>query len=149
VVLLLGGATTAFLGGTFALRQEVPTAPEAFGADIAVRTLMIDPAFKDWRMPARFKTPEQLAKGKSLFGAQCALCHGTNGKANQADAQMGMTMFPPAADLTSERTRSKSDGDLYWLIWHGVNYTGMPAWGKENGGPNDQEEIWSMVYYIR
>src|SRR6478609_8177185 len=71
VVLLLGGATTAYLGGTFALRQETPTFPEAFGADVAVRTLMIDPAFKDWRMPARFKTADQLAKGKSLYGAQC------------------------------------------------------------------------------
>lgn len=146
VVLLLGGAVSAYMGGIFALRQEKPTGIEMAGADAAVRLLMIDPSYTDWRMPDKYKGADQIARGKDLFGAQCSLCHGQSGK---GDGSFGVTQFPPAADLTQERTQSKTDGQLFWLIWHGMNYTGMPAWGKENGGPNDQDEIWTMVSYIR
>jgi mono/diheme cytochrome c family protein len=58
-------------------------------------------------------------------------------------------LFPPAANLTADRSRTKSDGQLFWLIAHGVNYTGMPAFGKDFGGGNSDDDIWKLVAYIR
>ena len=146
LVLLAGGALTAYIGGTFALRQEKPTDIEATMADLAVRTLMIEPQYTDWRLPDSAKTAESVAAGKELFNVQCSLCHGQGAK---GDGDFGKTMFPPAANLTADRTKSKSDGQLHWLIAHGVNYTGMPAFGQSFGGGNTQDDIWKMVAYIR
>ena len=146
LVLAAGGAITAYVAGTFLLRQETVFEPEAAGADLAKRWLMIEPEYTDWQMPARFHDATHLNRGKDTFGTECSLCHGLNGK---QVSEMGKAMFPPAVDLSRDRTQTKTDGEIFWLIWHGVNYTGMPAWGREKGGPNDQEEIWSMVYYIR
>ena len=147
VFLLAGGGITAYLAGTFALRQEKATGIEETMADLGVRTVMIDGSFTDWPMPATAKQPQAIAAGKDLFGAECSLCHGQGGK---GDGSFGKTMFPPAANLLSDRTRTKTDGQLYWLIWHGINYTGMPAFGEgAPGGAHNQSEIWSLVAYIR
>ena len=58
-------------------------------------------------------------------------------------------MYPRAADLASSRTQTKSDGQLYWLIAHGVNLTGMPAFGTDFGGSMTEDELWSLVAYVR
>jgi mono/diheme cytochrome c family protein len=146
VILLLGGGATALFGATFALRQEKALEPEAVVADLGKRYVMVPGEYVDWKMPASFKDAAQVSAGRELFKTECSMCHGQGAK---GDAPLGRAQFPPAADLTSERTQSKTDGQLFYLIWHGVNYTGMPAWGSEVGGPNDQTEIWQMVSYLR
>ncbi len=145
LIVLLGGAgATAFLMGTIITREETPLPGEEFITDIGLRTIAVPGEFQNKRIP---KTQAvSVAKGKDLFSGECAQCHGAGGK---GDAELGRTMYPPAVDLTKNRTQSKTDGQLYWLIAHGVNLTGMPAWGKDYGGPNNDDEIWSMVAYIR
>src|SRR5215210_7339043 len=146
LVLLGGGGATAYLGGTFALRQKTPTGIEASMADAAKRLIAVQPEFKDWQMPASANDPASIAKGRELFATECALCHGNTGK---GDAFMGKNMFPPAADLTDDRAQSKTPGELFWLIAHGMNYTGMPGWGQDYGGSHNQAEIWNLVAFIR
>ncbi len=150
LVVVGGGAATTFLVAVpFALRQDKATDIEATLADVGLREAAVPPDFVDWRMPDDAKKPESIASGKSLFGAQCSLCHGNTGK---GDGSFGKTQFPPAADLTSDRTKSKNDGLLFWFIMHGINYTGMPGFGNEKRSGtavNSQSEIWSMVAYIR
>ena len=153
LVLLGGAAVNGALMGMTVLRQERPLPGEEFMADFAARTLAIPPEYQDRRRPNRDTISSD--KGKQLF-VQCILCHGEGGR---GDTQLGRTMYPPAADLTQPRTRNKSDGMLYYIIAHGVNLTGMPGFGKDFGykdesgqdwfGPNDEDEIWSMVAYIR
>jgi cytochrome c553 len=51
---------------------------------------------------------------------------------------------PPAPDLS--RTAGEwSDGQLFWIIRHGVKYTGMPAWGT----PDRPDEVRRMVAFVR
>src|SRR6266536_1445509 len=52
LVLVGGGLATAYVGGTFALRQKKATDIEASLADLATRNLAVQPEFKDWYMPA-------------------------------------------------------------------------------------------------
>jgi mono/diheme cytochrome c family protein len=145
LIILLGGlVTTIFVGLPIVLREEKPMPGEAEIADLMNRQLAVPAEYQDMRMPQ--KATITAAKGKDLFGAECAMCHGAGGK---GDAPLGMTQYPPAADLTSGRTQGKTDGQLFWLIAHGINLTGMPAWGKNYGGSNEDDEIWSMVAHIR
>src|SRR5829696_4176482 len=67
VVVLLGGITTATLGGMFALRQEVPLEPEAALDDVAKRTLMIEWEYADRRIPPNLNTAESITQGKELY----------------------------------------------------------------------------------
>ena len=144
VFLLLGGAVSAFIGGTTLLRTETPLPGEAFVTDLALRTLAVPSEYKDLRIPRRESI--SAANGEQLFGAQCAFCHGQGGN---GDAPLGALMYPRAAILPESRTQTKSDGELYWLIAHGVNLTGMPAFGTDFGGAMSEDELWSLVSYVR
>lgn len=145
LLIVLGGAgATGGLLGTIILREETPLPGEEFITDLGLRMLAVPGEYQDMKRPQRATISE--AKGKELFEVECAMCHGQGGK---GDSPLGMTMYPPAADLTRSRTTTKTDGQLFWLIAHGINLTGMPAWGTKYGGSNSDDEIWSMVAYIR
>lgn len=156
LLVLLGGAGAGGgLMGMTVLRQETPLPGEEMMADFAARTLAIPSEYHDRRIPNR--STIGVDKGRELFKTQCSLCHGETGR---ADNQLGKTMYPPAADLTQPRTKNKTDGQLYYIVAHGVNLTGMPGFSKDFGippsngqpgwfGPNDEDEIWSMIKYIR
>ena len=170
VLAMLGGG--AMVGAQTLFRTESPLPLEREIADLAKRFVMVPGEYADRRIPNRLAgTPEQRKaleeKGKKLYldgdfegrgeGAiGCALCHG---QAGLGDSILGANMYPPAADLSSQSVQTKSDGQLYWLIAHGLNLTGMPAYGKgfgptnvredQRGGPYEEDEIWSLVAYIR
>ena len=146
LILVGGGAATAGLMGTIILREKTPLPGELFITDIGLRTLAVPGEFQDLRIPSADRTDAAIAKGKQLFEVQCSMCHGQGG---HGDATLGQTMYPPAANLTQPRTTAKTDGQLFWLVAHGVNLTGMPGWGTKYGGANTDDEIWSMLAYVR
>ena len=152
LLILLGGAgATGGLMGMIVLREETPLPGEAAISDLGLRMLAVPGEYADLRLPQAMRSgqgqADAIQKGRELFEVECSLCHGRTGK---GDAQLGMAMYPPASDLTAARTQTKSDGQLYWLIAHGVNLTGMPAWGKDfPNGFHSEEELWTLVAYIR
>src|SRR5687768_10506220 len=154
LLLVGGGAASAGLFGMVLLRAETPLPGEAEMANIAKKTLMIPSEYGDMRLPSEFLDPndrskikpETVASGTELFLTQCAICHGGSAR---GDGPLGKTMYPKANNLRDAATQNKSDGQLYWLIAHGINLTGMPAWGTEYGGPNGDREIWMLVAYVR
>jgi mono/diheme cytochrome c family protein len=144
VFLLIGGGVSAFIGGTTVLRTENPLPGEEFVTDLGIRWLAVPGEYADRRIPR--KDTITVAKGQELFGVQCAFCHGQGGR---GDAALGAQMYPRAANLTASRTQTKSDGQIYWLIAHGVNLTGMPAFGTDFGGGMSEDDLWSLVSYVR
>jgi hypothetical protein len=44
-------------------------------------------------------------------------------------------------------TQQLTDGELFYVIEHGVRFTGMPAWGT--GTPAGEESTWHLVQFIR
>lgn len=146
LLVLLGGAgTTGYFGTMQIFRQETPLPGEATITDLMLRWVAIPAEYSDMRVPAR--NPEiTTAKGRELYNVQCALCHGNNGN---GDGPFGITQYPKASNLHEERVRTKSDGQLFWIIAHGINLTGMPAWGQQYGGGMSDNEIWSLVKFMR
>src|SRR5258708_1091420 len=94
--------------------------------------------------PARrpLDTTTSIASGGTLYGSDCSLCHGSDGR---AQTPLGRWMYPRAADLTSEQVQSYSDPELFWIIQNGIRFTGMPAFGKVESG----DHIWDLVNYVR
>jgi len=83
---------------------------------------------------------KNIALGLNHFDAHCASCHGSTGK---ADTEKGKSLG--AADLTSAKTQSRSDAELFRIVSKGVPGTAMPAFGKTHS----PTEIWQTIHFIR
>ena len=83
-----------------------------------------------------------LARGREAYNGSCAICHGADGDGR---GRLGTATYPTAADLRAPETRSKSDGQLFWITKHGLSFVGMPAFGEQY----PDEAIWAIVGYVR
>ena len=86
---------------------------------------------------------ESVRNGMAHFADHCAQCHANDG----SGADMGKDMFPPTPDLKGSATQELSDGTLFYVIEHGVRFTGMPAFGTET--VEGEESSWHLVNFIR
>jgi cytochrome c6 len=77
-----------------------------------------------------------------LYERFCLACHGPQGK---GDGPMGGVLIPRAADLTSQKTRDKSDADLLKIIRDGTRNTVMPPFKHRLTA----DELRGMVAYVR
>ncbi len=87
---------------------------------------------------------ESVSNGLAHFADHCASCHANDGGGNTG---MGKGLFPPAPDMRLAATQTLTDGELFYIIEHGVRFTGMPAWGT--GTEEGEEASWHLVNFIR
>lgn len=90
------------------------------------------------------RNQESIRNGMAHFADHCAVCHANDGS---GDTEMGRGMFPPAPDMRESATQFLSDGELFYIIEHGVRFTGMPAW--ETGTVAGEEASWHLVHFVR
>lgn len=84
--------------------------------------------------------PAMVAKGAGHFEAGCAPCHGTPGHRPNPVAN-GMTPTPPHL---VDHVASWEPKELFWIVKHGVKYTGMPAWPALHR----DDEVWAMTAFL-
>jgi mono/diheme cytochrome c family protein len=82
--------------------------------------------------------------GRAHFADHCASCHANDGS---GDTEMGRNLFPKAPDMRLPATQSLTDGELFWIIEHGVRFTGMPGWST--GTKEGEVASWHLVHFIR
>jgi mono/diheme cytochrome c family protein len=88
-------------------------------------------------------TEENIADGREHFGHHCEICHGLDGQST--GVPFADKMAPPVPDLASKDIQDYADGQLKWIMDHGINPSGMPAWK----GILSDEEMWKVVHYLR
>jgi mono/diheme cytochrome c family protein len=86
---------------------------------------------------------ETTSTGQRNFSQYCLVCHGLDGQ--NTGVPFADRMYPPVPPLNSPAVQAYTDGQLKWIIDHGIGPSGMPA---SKGILND-DEIWSIVQYIR
>ncbi len=94
-------------------------------------------------------TEAQREKGKKIYDAKCAQCHGDNGDARSVARDY---FRPQPRDFTSAtfKFRSTQSGqlptheDIKRSIKNGMPYTGMPAWPSFSGSDLD-----NLAFYIK
>jgi putative heme-binding domain-containing protein len=77
-------------------------------------------------------TAQEVARGRALFEAQCAYCHGTDG-----DGGRGANLARPAL------RRAPTDQALFRVVNRGIPGTGMP------GNAMSARETWQVVAFVR
>ena len=85
--------------------------------------------------------PAAISAGFSQYRKTCVMCHGAPG-VPAAELSKG---FNPPAPLLGNGENNTSDGELFWIIKHGIRMTAMPAFGPTR----TDEEIWNIVAFIR
>jgi mono/diheme cytochrome c family protein len=87
-------------------------------------------------------TDENIDAGRALYNRNCASCHGEDGNA-KTDVAEAMKVKP--ADLTGHAMHGITDGEIYWVITHGIKTSGMPALSAKTR-PNER---WQMALYVK
>ena len=127
-------AFSAGLALAFAFAAGSLPAHDAHGRSIAPLEA------RDVRSPLP-EDPSHVAAGRAIYDEQCASCHGGDGKSLVA-AAADLPVRP--TDRTGYLMESMRDGEIYWVVTHGVPGA-MPAF---HGSLSD-EQRWRIVQYVR
>ena len=85
--------------------------------------------------------PKTIARGKALYAANCARCHGPEGKGDGPGSGY-------AADLTDDlRIELNTEGVLFYKIWNGrVSYGKGPREDMPGfQGKLEKDQVWTLV----
>jgi copper resistance protein D len=114
---------------------------------LALSGVMLQPAIEpayptSFYAPAEPYAPYSINRGGRLYAANCALCHGADGKGG-GPAAAGLIKRP--ADLTAPHLFSHTPGDLFWWISNGLGDGAMPGFAKIISAA----ERWDVINFIR
>ena len=84
--------------------------------------------------------PAAIAAGCADYRENCVMCHGAP---DVSRAGLSKGLNPPAPPLSIQD--DTPDGELFWLIKHGIRMTPMPAFAPTHS----DEEIWKIVAFVR
>jgi mono/diheme cytochrome c family protein len=76
---------------------------------------------------------EAVAAGKKLYKANCAHCHGLEGRGQDR-----------AVDLRSALVRNAPPGTLFSLLRNGRIRRGMPSWSRL-----PDQQLWQIIAYLK
>jgi cytochrome c553 len=79
--------------------------------------------------------------GAAHYYGGCAPCHGAPGDPGSPVVER---MLPPPPSLASA-AQDWTQNELFWIVWHGIKYTGMPAWPAQNRW----DEVWPVVAFLQ
>jgi cytochrome c553 len=109
--------------------------------------------------PGDLQSMDRVRVGAAHFAGGCAECHGTpadapaDGTPAAAPAADGTPavvnpvyahMLPMPPDLARQVERW-APRELYWIVRHGLQFTGMPEWS----GGERPDEVWSVVAFLQ
>jgi mono/diheme cytochrome c family protein len=81
-----------------------------------------------------------LVAGAKLYVNHCAGCHGV--PANP-DSQFGRSFNPPVPAFFKDAP-DMPDNENFYIIQHGIRWTGMPAWNKTLS----EGQTWQLVTFL-
>jgi len=85
-------------------------------------------------------TEENLVAGAQLYLNHCAGCHGVP---SNPDAPFARSFYPPVPTFFKDAPDMPENQNFY-IIAHGVRWTGMPAWNKTL----TEAQIWQVVTFL-
>jgi cytochrome c553 len=85
--------------------------------------------------------PALIRRGATHYDLGCSPCHGhVDGKT----PRIPLAMLPPPPPLPDRVSRWRPE-ELFYIVKHGVKFTGMPAWPSQQR----DDEVWAVVAFLR
>ncbi|MCA9134045.1 MAG: c-type cytochrome [Planctomycetales bacterium] len=85
--------------------------------------------------------PGMVSLGAVIYETNCAFCHGQPGKSLPHVAR-GLTPSPPLLTAVADE---KEPQELFYIVQHGIKFTGMPAWPAQERA----DEIWPVIAFLQ
>lgn len=102
----------------------------------------LPPRYRQIRVPDdRLGSPDARARGRALFLANCALCHGERGDGH-GRRSTGFSK-PPANFTDPDWRRSVTPRRVFFAIREGVRGTPMPSWSFLS-----DDQAWDLTAYV-
>jgi high-affinity iron transporter len=102
----------------------------------------LPPPYRGVAVPVeRLRSAEARARGRALFTANCALCHGEHGD-GRGQRAAGFAR-PPANFTDPDWRRRTTPRRVFYVVREGVRGTPMPAWTFLG-----EEDTWDLVAYV-
>ena len=80
--------------------------------------------------------------GAGAFPQRLRLLSRRAGHADQSDRAGACCRRRP---ISRRRCATWRDRELFWIVKHGIKYTGMPAWAAQQR----DDEVWALVAFLR
>lgn len=143
VLLLLAafGAAAVIYSGTPEVAATAQTQPLMHWALQTTRENAVRKRAQQVQVPADLGGSDMVDSGFRGFREMCADCHTPPGRDPTPVAQ---GLNPPPPDL-ADSAKERSPEELFWVIKHGIQMTGMPAWGPTHS----DQEIWELVTFLQ
>lgn len=141
-ILACAGGAIYFFGGFYDVSAIPPDTGAVASTLTHIREAAIDRHAVD-QPPFPLNDPLVIQAGAQAFAARgCANCHGAPG-IKWAKFSEGMRPDPP--DL-NEVARELDPTEIFWIVKHGINMTGMPSFARI--GASDKE-IWGITAFVK
>lgn len=85
-------------------------------------------------------TEENLVAGAKIYMNSCAGCHGLP---SNPDPQFGRSFYPPVPQFFKDAP-DMPENENFYVIQHGVRWTGMPAWNKTL----TEQQMWQVTGFL-
>ena len=125
--------------GAFDVAADQPAGAIAETILPFVRERAIDARADDIDVP-RLDDKAMIAEGAGHYAAMCTGCHLAPGM-HDNEMRPGMNPMPPEL----ARMPAEEPAEQFWIVKHGIEMTGMPAWGKTHS----DAEIWNIVAFLQ
>lgn len=89
---------------------------------------------------------DAIAKGVKLYEKRCTKCHGPKGD-GQGKSAKGLE--PAVPSFADGYLAKRKDGQLFYVIEKGSANTDMDAFGPGTNFNMSEDDIWSVVAYMR
>lgn len=139
LVVLAAGVAYFVMKGYVDTRADQPPSP--LETKIAMRAMdaSADRHALDTKNPVA-PTEDNLVAGAQLYLNHCAGCHGLP---SNPDSQFARSFNPPVPVFFKDAP-DMSESENFFVIQHGVRWTGMPTWNKTLSEP----QIWQLVTFL-
>ena len=146
ILTLLVGAAAGYAilrSGVIPANADATPGPiEIFAARTSLRATLANEAPKGPNPVA--PTDANLIDGVRLYGAHCAVCHGTAaGRASATDIAKGEYPAPP--QLGADGVEDDPEGWTFWKVKYGIRWSGMPSWKDAL----DDRQIWTLALFLK
>jgi thiosulfate dehydrogenase len=85
-------------------------------------------------------TDENILAGAHIYANNCAGCHGTP---SNSESPFGASFYPPVPQFF-KRAPDMPDNQNFYIVQHGVRWSGMPAWNKTLS----EQQMWQVVTFL-
>lgn len=139
--IVVAGVAAFLVGITGHITMRADIVPTAFESSMAMQMMDANVELNAPKTPNPAQpTDENLVAGATIYLKRCSECHGDP---SQPESNLAKTLYPPPPQFITDAP-DMEENENYYIILHGVRWTGMPGWKNELS----DQQIWQVVTFL-